>query len=326
MHSKVFFFIALFFITFFSANAQTYAPAVGQPGTTAIHKDSSVFVNWVTGCNVIRGYQDISNTSLGHASIGDSSMALGIALSNGVVSLGDGGYAICTFQYPIKNGSGPDFAVFENSFDDNFLELALVEVSSDGLNYVRFASHSLTDTTNQTSTFDSTEATKINNLAGKYRAAYGTPFDLQELAGNPNINLNSITHVKIIDVIGSINKAYAKRDSYNNIINDPWPTPFANSGFDLDAIGVINQNTSVGLKENVLEKSISVYPNPASKGQEIIFSSTEKIGSIELYNSLGEKLNTTATNSLNTRELVTGFYFAKINTSKGSVIKKLIIN
>ncbi|MDP1802496.1 MAG: T9SS type A sorting domain-containing protein [Bacteroidota bacterium] len=326
MHSKVFFFIALFFITFFSANAQTYAPAVGQPGTTAIHKDSSVFVNWVTGCNVIRGYQDISNTSLGFANAGDSSMAFGIALSNGVVSLGDGGSAICTFQYPIKNGTGPDFAVFENSFDDTFLELALVEVSSDGVNYVRFASHSITDTVNQTGTFGSTDATKINNLAGKYRAAYGTPFDLEEMVGNPNINLNSITHVKIIDVVGSVNKAYAKRDSYNNMINDPWPTAFSSGGFDLDAIGVINQNTSVGLKENVLEKSISVYPNPASKGQEIIFSSTEKIGSIELYNSLGEKLNTTATNSLNTRELVTGFYFAKINTSKGSVIKKLIIN
>ncbi len=184
MHNRVFIFIALFFVSFFSANAQTYAPPVGQPGTTAMHKDSSVFINWVTDCNITRGYQDISNTSLGYASAGDSSMALGIALSNGVVSLGDGGYAICTFQYPIKNGPGPDFAVFENSFDDTFLELAIVEVSSDGISYVRFDSHSLTDTINQTGSFGSTDATKINNLAGKYRGAYGTPFDLQQIAAH----------------------------------------------------------------------------------------------------------------------------------------------
>jgi hypothetical protein len=326
MHNKVFIFVALFFVSFFSINAQTYAPPVGQPGTTAMHKDSSAFVNWVIGCNVTRGYQDISNTSLGFANAGDSSMAFGIALSNGVVSLGDGGSAICTFQYPIKNGAGPDFAVFENSFDDTFLELALVEVSSDGVNYVRFASHSLTDTVNQTGTFGSTDATKINNLAGKYRAAYGTPFDLQELVGNPNINLNSITHVKIIDVVGSVNKTYAKRDSYNNMINDPWPTAFASGGFDLDAIGVINQNTSVGLKENTIEKNIYVYPNPVNKGEEIVFYSNEKIENIEIYNSLGEKVNSTNTNTLNTQEFATGIYFAKINTSKVTVTKKLIVN
>lgn len=325
MHNRIIIFFALFFVSLFSLTAQTYAPPAGQPGTTAMHKDSSAFINWVTGCNVIRGYQDISNTSLGYANAGDSSMAFGIALSNGVISLGDGGSAICTFQYPIKNGAGPDFAVFENSFDDTFLELALVEVSSDGVNYVRFASHSLTDTVNQTGTFGSTDATKINNLAGKYRASYGTPFDLHELTGDPNINLNSITHVKIIDVVGSINKAYAKRDSYNNMINDPWPTAFGSGGFDLDAIGVINQNTSVGLKENTLEKSISVYPNPVNNGSEIIFYSTEKLATIELYNSLGEKIKTTNTTILNTEELTTGIYFAKVNTSKGSVTKKIVI-
>ncbi len=325
MHNRIFIFIALFFISLFSVTAQTYAPPVGQPGTTAMYKDSSVFVNWVTGCDLVRGYQDISNTSLGYVNAGDSSMAFGIALSNGVVSLGDGGSAICTFQYPIKNGSGPDFAVFENSFDDTFLELAFVEVSSDGLNYVRFASHSLTDTVNQTGTFGATDATKLNNLAGKYRGSYGTPFDLQELAGNPNINLNSVTHVKIIDVVGSVNKAYAKRDSYNNMINDPWPTAFGSGGFDLDAIGVIHQNTSVGLKENVLEKNISVYPNPVTKGDKIIFNSSERINSLEVFNFSGQKIGSSAYSFLNTSNLDKGIYLIQITSDKGSVSKKVIV-
>jgi hypothetical protein len=60
---------------------------------------------------------------LGHTSYGDDSCALGPA-DNNVVSLGDSGYAIVKFDIPISDGPGFDFAVFENAFDDEFLELA----------------------------------------------------------------------------------------------------------------------------------------------------------------------------------------------------------
>lgn len=173
--------------------------AVGTTGTTSIYKDSSAFISWATNCSVKRGYQDISNTSLGFANVGDSTMALGIAGSNGVVSLGDGGFAIVTFVNPITNGNGFDFAVFENSFSDVFLELAFVEVSSDGVNFFRFPATSNTQITTQIGPFDNTgDATKINNLAGKYRAQYGTPFDLQELIGLVGLDINNITHKKIL--------------------------------------------------------------------------------------------------------------------------------
>ena len=308
-----------------NVKAQPYPPIVGQPGSTAIYKDSSAFVNWVTSCKVVRGLQDVSTPTLGLANGGDSSMVIGIAGTNGVVSLGDGGSAICTFQYPIKNGIGNDFAVFENSFDDTFLELAFVEVSSDGINFVRFPSHSLTDTTLQTNTFGTTDATKINNLAGKYRGSYGAPFDLQELAGNTNLNINAITHVKIIDVVGSVNKQYAKRDSYNNMINDPWPTPFPNGGFDLDAIGVIHQNTSVGLKENDLDEKLSLYPNPIKKGETILLSTSKDILFVSVYDFSGQKILTTKENFISTSELTEGIYFIEINSVKNSVTKKLLI-
>jgi hypothetical protein len=326
MYKNIFFKLVLSFSAFsYTINAQTYPPIAGQVGSTAIYKDSSVFVNWVTSCTVTRGLQDVSTPSLGVASTGDSSMVIGQPAVNGVVSLGDGGSAICTFQYPIKNGTGYDFAVFENSFDDTFLELAFVEVSSDGINFVRFPSHSLTDTTTQTGTFGLTDATKINNLAGKYRGSYGTPFDLQELATNPNLNINSITHIKIIDVVGSVNKTYAKRDSYNNMINDPWPTPFPNGGFDLDAIGVINQNTTVGLKENELDENLIIYPNPVNKGNSMIIKYSDALRSVTLYDHAGQKLFTTKENTINTSDLSIGIYFVKIISEKNSLTKKIII-
>ena len=45
-----------------------------------------------------------------------------------------------------------------------FLELDFVEVSSDGVNYFRFPATSYTDTTVQTGSFGSTDATKINKI------------------------------------------------------------------------------------------------------------------------------------------------------------------
>ena len=98
--------VLIFFLILFvkQTNGQPYAPAVGNIGTTAIYKDSSAFTNWGSNCEILRGHQDISNIGLGLTTIGDSSMAIGKAQTNGIVSLGDGGIAICQFPFPIKDG------------------------------------------------------------------------------------------------------------------------------------------------------------------------------------------------------------------------------
>jgi len=243
-----------------------YAPAAGTIGTSAMHKDSSAFVAWASQCQLLRGWQDIANKSLGKTTVGDPSKAIGKA-GSAVVSLGDSGVAILQFDGYIYDGVGPDFAVFENAFKDrnggDFLELAFVEVSSDGENYFRFPAHSLTDTTKAVGSFGSIDPTEINNLAGKYYANYGTPFDLAELKGIPELNIQRITHVKLVDVVGTLNESFATKDTANRTINDPYPTAFPSGGFDLDAIGVIHLS-AVGLpsKNEVVE--ISMYPNPTN--------------------------------------------------------------
>lgn len=316
----------------FIAVAQ-FAPPVGQPGTTAIHKDSSVFVAWATSCEVIRGLQDISNASLGYANAGDSTMATGMP-GNGIVSLGDGGIATLTFANPIVNGTGYDFAVFENGFDDYFLELAFVEVSSNGINFFRFKSVSLSDTVVQIGSFGSLDATKINNLAGKYRAMYGTPFDLEELKNEPGLNVNSITHIRIIDVVGCIQDVYARRDDYGNKINDPWTTPFSSGGFDLDAVGIIHQQT-VGFDGKVTIGSgsgqIKIFPNPAIR-EATISSSSGTINAIEIFNAFGERIYKSSA-ALIPNELInidlsfhsSGVYFVKVFGTELFVNKKIIV-
>ena len=261
--------------------AQSFEPLPGEVGSIAIHKDSSVFIDWGETVVINRGPMSLLDTGLGNADFGLDNDGVGMA-DGVVVSLGDGGTATISFMNLIMNGPGYDFAIFENGFTDNYLELAFVEVSSDGVNYFRFDAISETPTDVQKGNADFIDCRFVNNLAGKYRVNYGTPFDLEELSGIPILDINAISHIKLIDVVGSIDPLYGSFDSEGTIINDPFPTPFPSSGFDLDAIGVIH--SVLNLKENFVVNSV-VYPNP-SNGLFHIKNSTT--GEYSLTNILGE--------------------------------------
>lgn len=229
------------------ASAGTFAPPAGMPGSDALAADASVFLQWAVNGVVSRGPTNISSPTSPVTGFGTIADTFGPADSDensffSVVSLGDGGSATLTFAKPIQDVPGPDFAVFENSFQDDFLELAHVEVSSDGVNFHRFPSVSLTPTSLQLGTFGLLDATNLHNLAGKYRGGFGTPFDLAGLKSlHPTLDTNRVTHVRVKDVVGSINPAFGTRDSLGNLINDPFTTDFNTGGFDLDAIGALSE-------------------------------------------------------------------------------------
>lgn len=316
----------LFILNSFFAQGP-YAPPVGQSGTTAIYKDSIVFQAWATNCELQRNWQNISDTSLGKTTVGDTNSTIGVAGTNGVVSLGDGGIATLTFNGFIYNDTGADFAVFENSFDGMFLELAFVEVSSNGINFFRFDAVSLTQNTVQLDNNANMDATNINNLAGKYKANYGTPFDLAELDGIPGLDVSQITHVRIIDVVGSINPLFGTYDSQNNAINDPFPTPFPSGGFDLDAIGVIYFSTTSTSIEEQLETQFNIYPNPFNdvltiqnnENLTITYQITDVYGKV-----IVSETTTTSNIKLQTSNLKSGVYFLSITKGNERFTKKLI--
>ena len=311
----------LFFII--NTNAQ-FAPAAGKPGSTALKHDSTCFIAWAKSCEIVRGYRDISQPDSGYADAGTMQSAVGPALQNGIVSLGDGGTATLTFESPVTNGPGWDFAVFENSFLDTFLELAFVEVSSDGKNFVQFPAISLTDTGIQTDAFGYTIPEKINNLAGKYRVGFGTPFDLEELKDSSGIDISSITHIRIKDVTGSLQPTFASRDSKGNKINDPWPTRFSSGGFDLDAVGVIHAKASIKKNIDHLSTSIILGPNPIYGNFLNVYS--EGHTTAILYNIKGNKIvSWNIQKGENTLEIDqhTGMYYL-VFTNNNNTISQLI--
>lgn len=278
-----------------------FAPQAGMMGTSAIYADSNVIVNWASGYTLERSWQNMLDTSLGKVTAGEEWSITGKA-GNGVISLGDGGSLILTFPFGIRNGAGPDFAVFENGFKVNdslaFLELAFVEVSTNGQRYVRFPSQYV-GASLQIGAFTGADARHYHNLAGKYVYNYGTPFNLEDLKDSSGIDINHINYVKITDVKGAVSD-FGSKDVNGNFINDPWPTPFPSAGFDFDAIGVIHQNDGMALSEFDLE-SVSIFPNPAKLGVPVSIKGFG-LNPIKIYKSNGEIL-------LETPWLEEGFIF-----------------
>lgn len=220
--------------------AGPYPPAADEAGSTAIWKDDPAFIAWASDYeNYIVGSEVASTWKTPEKALGPA-----VGDSFDIVSLGRGGQITLIFDPPFKNGAGWDFAVFENSFSDVFLELAYVEVSSDGETFVRFDNDSLTNS--PVSGFGAIDPTDIDGYGGKYRQGFGTPFDLKDLATKNEVlsgavKLSAISHVRILDIIGD----GSFFDSDGDVIYDPYPTS-GSIGFDLDAAGIRYERDDTG--------------------------------------------------------------------------------
>lgn len=309
-----------------SLSTEVFDGIVGTEGCQAIKYDDAAILGWATSCVVTRGYQNIEQAGA-LASYGTDNDAVGPSSETtdaGVVSLGDAGYAVLTFGMPISNGEGYDFAVFENALNNTFLELAFVEVSSDGEHYYRFPSVSNTQTTQQIGNTGGVDATNLHNLAGKYKVGWGTPFDLEELDGYSNLDINNVTHVRIVDVVGSINPLYGTTDKNGHLINDPYPTPFGSSGFDLSGVAVMNGWTPTAVNNYQQEVSFMAYPNPCQKVLNVNNVTVNE--PVSLFNAMGQQIWSGMTQDtyfqLDMQSYPAGMYMLQVGTQMTKIIKK----
>ena len=304
---------------------ETFDGAAGTEGCQGIYCQDPAILGWATTCTIERGRQNITTPGV-FATYGTENDGIGAATEStgDVVSLGDYGIAVLTFDIPIQNGDGYDFAVFENSLNNTFLEMAFVEVSSDGVNFFRFPCVSNSPTDVQVDNGGSVDPTLVHNLAGKYRAGWGTPFDLEELAGTEGLDVNNITHIRLVDVVGCVDARYATRDSHGHIINDPYPTPFYSSGFDLDGVAVMNGWRPNGVEENTMvNHTLTVYPNPC---HDNITLNTEANDVVMLFNMQGalllREVATDSQTTLNMQELPAGMYIVRCGSQCAKVVKR----
>ncbi|HEY5956977.1 MAG TPA: hypothetical protein VIV60_10510 [Polyangiaceae bacterium] len=214
--------------------ADDFAPAAEQPGSTAVSKDSPTIVGWADAVVDIDIAGEVSE-AYRHAE-----RALGPAegTSTDVVSLGEGGVITVRFASPFRDGPGNDLCIFENSFSDNFLEFAFVEVASDAGTFVRFGAWSRV--ASAVDPYATIDPTLVLGLAGKYRQGFCTPFDLAELSDRPEViagqlDLSAVLYVRIRDIVGDGREL----DCAGAPIFDPFPTT-GGAGFDLDAIALLS--------------------------------------------------------------------------------------
>jgi hypothetical protein len=218
------------------APAGPYSPPAGVAGSQAIPMDSPLLIAWADG------YTDYQAGSDCDPLFQTPQRTLGPAAGDvyDIASLGRGGRITLSFDPPISDGPGADFAVFENAVTDGFLELAYVEVSSDGDGFVRFPCDSLTPA--PVAAFGSLDPSDVQGLAGTFAVGYGTPFDLAALPPAPGFDRSRIRWVRIVDVVGD----GTSLDSSGDPIYDPYPT-VQSAGFDLEAVGVIHQAVALSV-------------------------------------------------------------------------------
>ena len=230
---------------YFALGDLSFRYAGGEEG---ISQDDDDILSWAT---VLHHYERGANLSDKWANPYDALGAPGQGIpsqpaTNGLVSLGDGGTITVGFPLPLRDGPGPDFAVFENGMHSTlsggyFLELAQVEVSSDGTNFVRFPCHSLETNEQVRGSYDNLcDTTAYGGLAGTTLQGWGNAFDLAALPASDLLDTGHVTHVRIRDVTGD----GSVLDDWGNPIYDPdsppqAPTPLS-GGFDLSGVGALN--------------------------------------------------------------------------------------
>lgn len=122
--------------------------------------------------------------------------------------------------------------------------------------------------------------------------------------------------------MGSINASYK---SYGNKINDPYSTPFASSGLDLDAVGVINQASGLGIRDTTKVAEFTMYTNPAS---DVVYFSTDKETEIVIYDIFGKVAKNKIKGNqqeINVSDLKRGTYRVEITIDNIKETKRLLI-
>lgn len=218
--------------------------------------------------------QVVSSNTNGGAGGGIFAPAHALGAPQGVFdvhSLGVGGQLTLGFLVPIGDGPGADFLVGENpfqvagSFFGSFAELLFVEVSSDGVHFVRFPSQWF-GPSSPAGAFGSLPIGCAAHLAGQHEvlllpgadpqdvvAAGGDAFDLADLANEPMVlgglvDLAAITQVRLVDVV-----AGQSLDSTGAVIFDP-----GSGSADVDAVTVIHQQGQIDARGPVVALTIAV--------------------------------------------------------------------
>ena len=126
-----------------------------------------------------------------------------------------------------------------------------------------------------------------------------------------------------VDVTTDTYEYYVSIDVDTCISTDPF-----NGDNNRSSVNSLRSNVeligTLGVNDNSLEKSIGLYPNPASRVVNIDLPSNVQLKSVRVLNELGQLVTIHNTTTFNVEELSTGLYFLQIETDRGGFVKRLL--
>ncbi|MET2986439.1 spondin domain-containing protein [Aureibaculum conchae] len=86
----------------------------------------------------------------------------------------------------------------------------------------------------------------------------------------------------------------------------------------------------LSVNDNELQRAVSVYPNPSNDNLFIKNNGTQNLEKAEIFSVSGQKVKAfnqiSNNNNLNITSLKRGMYFLRLQSDKGSTVKKIIVN
>lgn len=158
-----------------------------------------------------------------------------------------------------------------------------------------------------------------------------TQYDYAARVGNSTgSNINNDASVDSVDWVGgdvpsstTSPRLWVMGSSTSSVRTHPesW------EGSELNHIGSANPTQSTLSLDNFSDKKIGLYPNPSNSFVQI--TSELEISSIQIFNVLGERMNTPSdlsNKSVDISALTKGIYILKISSGTSSLTKKIIKN
>jgi hypothetical protein len=143
---------------------------------------------------------------------------------------------------------------------------------------------------------------------------------VDDIAGNNNgINVTANQLNSIIGVSGAIDGVNYSIALDNGIFVDENNPTAAEIQFIIDTV-----NSTLGVKDDNLI-NFKIFPNPAKNQFTIQLQEGLELQKVNLFNSLGQLINSTNKNIISTSNLTSGIYYVEIITDNGKASKKIVV-
>lgn len=161
----------------------------------------------------------------------------------------------------------------------------------------------------------------------QYETTNDVEITLSQIQSDPSVDFFEVgVPIRLIGTDGEVLDMVL-----NHTSNNQQFTSFSNV-FEVEEIqidpdfDIISNNNSTLDTVDVQLSSLKFYPNPTKGLVNIQVSKGVNISSVEIYNTLGEKIKhiPLSSSTFSVENLASGVYFVKLKTSEGNLVRKLI--